>query len=333
MAERRRASRFLLLLAAVLGGGVFPLQGRINAELSEETGDVLFASLISFAAGLLVMVFAVVLSARGRAAWHRVRPALRERTVRWWHLLVGGIGVTIVLGQVLTIGVLGVVVFSVMVIAGQMLGAMAWDHLGLTPAGRRRLSLRRLTAGAVMVLALVLMAVPHVGGTGSGALLVLVLVPLLAGVAGSGQQVVNAVQSAAYRSALPATLINYTAGSALLILLWGGVMLASAFAGGAVSGPELSAVWWHYLGGPLGCIFIGVGAALVVRLGALIVGLGLIAGQLGASLLLDLWWPAPGAAVTVWTVAGVMLAFLATVVAVRERSAGEHPGKKPFTLR
>ena len=45
-------------------------------------------------------------------------------------------------------------------------------------------------------------------------------------------------------------------------------------------GNPLPGEWWYYLGGPMGCVFIGVGALLVRSLGVLVTGLGMISGQL-----------------------------------------------------
>ena len=82
--------------------------------------------------------------------------------------------------------------------------------------------------------------------------------------------------------------MNFIAGAALLWVAW---LIKLAVAG---AGNPLPAQWWYYLGGPLGCIFIGVGALLVRSLGVLVTGLGMIAGQLLGSLGLDLIFPVPG---------------------------------------
>ncbi len=84
----------------------------------------------------------------------------------------------------------------------------------------------------------------------------------------------------------------------------------------AVAGPgnALPDQWWYYLGGPLGCVFIGVGALLVRSLGVLITGLGMIAGQLLGSLALDLVLPVPGSVVALPTVLGTFLTLIAIIL-------------------
>lgn len=319
--------RFALAVVALslLGGAAFPVQGRLNSELAAESGDPVFASLVSFLTGLSVMVLAVFATPHGRRAWSRVAPALRSGQVRWWYLLAGGIGVALVFGQTLTIGITGIAVFSVAVIAGQVLGGVLWDQLGLTPAGKKRLTRNRGVAALLTLVALGLIILPHLttqlaeGGL-SWLWTTAALIPLVGGIAGSGQQVINGRQSAAYRSAFPGTLFNYAAGTVLLCLIYGCLLLIRD------GTPSISPVWWHYLGGPLGCLFIGISALLIARAGALAAGLGVTAGQLVASLVLDLWWPAPGSAVTWFTVVGVGLAFAAVALVVSS-GAKREPGQ------
>ncbi len=65
----------------------------------------------------------------------------------------------------------------------------------------------------------------------------------------------------------------------------------------------------------MGCLFIGLAALLVRSLGVLITGLGMIAGQLVGSLVLDVVIPSPGAVVALPTVLGTVLTLAAIIVA------------------
>ncbi|WP_258933817.1 DMT family transporter [Nesterenkonia pannonica] len=42
-------------------------------------------------------------------------------------------------------------------------------------------------------------------------------------------------------------------------------------------------MWWNYLGGALGLIFVGLGAYLITQVGVLVTAMGMIAGQLVGS--------------------------------------------------
>ena len=125
----------------------------------------------------------------------------------------------------------------------------------------------------------------------------------------SFQQAMNGTATVHYGTPIAATLVNFIAGAALLWAAW---LIKLAVAG---AGNPLPAQWWYYLGGPLGCIFIGIGALLVRSLGVLVTGLGMIAGQLLGSLGLDLILPVPGTVIALPTVLGTVLTLGAIILA------------------
>ena len=125
----------------------------------------------------------------------------------------------------------------------------------------------------------------------------------------SFQQAMNGTATIHYGTPIAATLVNFVAGGLVLCTAYG-IKLAVAGPGNPLPGE-----WWYYLGGPLGCVFIGVGALLVRTLGVLVTGLGMIAGQLLGSLALDLILPTPGTVVAPATVLGTILTLAAIVLA------------------
>ena len=300
-----------LIVLMLVAGMAIPAQGRINAELSDRTGDPFLAAGISFGVGLLLMCVIAFLLPRGRRAMRTVAPAFARGEVRWWYLLAGCVGGYFVLTQTLSIGLLGVAVFTVAVVTGQTVGGLLWDRIGLGPGGRKRLNTFRVAGAIATVLAVLLAVSPQLSGSERGwEWLLLVILPFSGGFLNAGQQALNGRQSAAYGSPIPATLFNFVAGTAVLLAVWLGKVL--------IQGPppgELPTEWWFYLGGPLGCVFIGLGAVLVIRVGVLLAARGMIAGQLTGSLLLDLIVPAPGSVVTLATFLGTALTLVAVVIA------------------
>ena len=295
---------------SLLAGVAIPSQARVNGALGERLGDGLGAALISFVVGLLVMAVISLVLPRGRAGAGQLIPALRERRFPRYYILAGMIGGYFVLSQTLTVAVLGVAVFTVATVAGQTLTGLVVDRLGIGPAGKKALTIMRVV-GAVLTIAAVAWAVSpkfSAGGEPSEWLLP-VLLPLTAGMLMSFQQAMNGTTGMHYGTPITATLVNFISGTVLLAVLWG---IKAAVSG---LGNPLPTEWWLYLGGPLGCVFIGVGALLVRSLGVLLTSLGLIGGQLIGSLLLDLVFPAPGSAVVLETVLGTGLTLLAIVVA------------------
>jgi transporter family-2 protein len=300
---------------AVGAGLAIPVQGRINGALGARLNDSIAASVVSFSTGLVLMILISLALPRGRAGLARILPAVRSRTFPRIYVLAGGIGALFVFAQSFTVGLLGVALFTVATVTGQTLSGLLVDRLGIGPAGKKSVTAIRVI-GCVLTIAAVAWAVsPRFAAPGGGSasgpetLLVPLLLPVLAGFLMSFQQAMNGTATVHYGTPIAATLVNFVAGTAVLWLAWG-VKVTVAGPGNA-----LPADWWYYLGGPMGCVFIGLGALLVRSLGVLVTGLGMIAGQLLGSLGLDLLVPAPGTVVAPATVLGTLLTLAAIILA------------------
>ncbi len=295
---------------AVATGLFIPVQGRINGALGVVLGDGIGAAVVSFSTGLVVMTVISLALPKGRAGLARILPAVRERQFPPFYVMAGCIGAFFVFAQSFTVGLLGVALFTVAAVTGQTLSGLLVDRMGIGPAGKRPITGIRVL-GSVLTVAAVAWAVsPRFSAGESGLqLLVPVMLPLLAGFLMSFQQAMNGTATVHYGTPIAATLVNFIAGGALLWVAW---MIKLAVAG---AGNPLPAQWWYYLGGPLGCIFIGIGALLVRSLGVLVTGLGMIAGQLLGSLGLDLIVPVPGTVIALPTVLGTVLTLGAIVLA------------------
>uniref|UniRef100_UPI003119CB22 DMT family transporter n=2 Tax=Arthrobacter sp. G119Y2 TaxID=3134965 RepID=UPI003119CB22 len=295
---------------AIVAGAAMPVQSRVNGALGTRLDDGLAAALVSFSVGLVVMILISVLLPRGRAGAAQLLPALRERRFPRYYVLAGAIGGYFVLSQTLTVAVLGVAVFTVAAVAGQTLTGLVVDRLGIGPAGKKALTVMRVV-GAVLTIAAVAWAVsPKLAGTSEASdLLLPVLLPLTAGMLMSFQQAMNGTTGMHYGTPITATLVNFIAGTAVLGLMW---LVKVAVSG---VGQPLPGEWYLYLGGPTGCVFIGLSALLVRSLGVLLTSLGMIGGQLIGSLLLDIFLPAPGSVVVAATVLGTLLTLAAIVLA------------------
>jgi transporter family-2 protein len=306
---------------AVASGLAIPVQGRINGALGARLGDGIAAAVVSFSTGLIVMVLVSLLAPRGRAGLARILPALRERRFPPYYALAGGIGAFFVFAQSFTVGLLGIALFTVATVTGQTLSGLLVDRLGIGPAGKKSVTGIRVI-GCILTIAAVSWAVsPRFAGGAAGAgsaaagpadptdLLLPIILPVLAGFLMSFQQAMNGTATVHYGTPIAATLVNFIAGTCVLWVAWS---VKVAFAGPA---NPLPGEWWYSLGGPMGCVFIGLGALLVRSLGVLVTGLGMIAGQLLGSLGLDLLVPTPGTVVEAATVLGTLLTLASIVVA------------------
>lgn len=298
------------LPTAVATGLVIPLQGRINGALGAKLDDGIAAAVVSFTTGLLLISAISLATPKGRAGLQRIIPAVRNRSFPRFYVMAGAIGALFVFAQSFTVALLGVALFTVAAVTGQTLSGLLVDRMGIGPGGKRAITGVRIL-GSVLTVAAVAWAVsPRFSGDTDIASLVLpVLLPLAAGFFMSFQQAMNGTATVHYGTPIAATLVNFIAGSLILWIAW---IMKLAVAG---PGHPLPSEWWYYLGGPMGCLFIGLAALLVRSLGVLITGLGMIAGQLVGSLVLDVVIPSPGAVVALPTVLGTVLTLAAIIVA------------------
>lgn len=301
-----RASVAITVACAVLFGAAIALQTRINGELGRRIGDGYLAAAISFGSGLLILCVAMLLWPAGRRGLARVKYALLRRATPAWYVFGGAAGALIVLSQGLTASVLGVALFTVATVCGQTLSSLLIDRRGLGTMRAKPLTLSRVAGSALALVAVAWAVSAQLRGDIPVWMLVL---PFFAGAGIGWQQAVNGQIRVVADSALTATFVNFVVGTVLLAAAF---LVHAAVVGWPVSVPSEP---WLYVGGVIGVLFIA-GAAIAVRItGVLLLGLGTIAGQLVASLGIDLIAPPAGYAIEWTTIAGTGLTLVAVGVA------------------
>jgi transporter family-2 protein len=301
----RRAGGVVLALFA---GVALAVQSRINGELAVRLDDPIGAATISFGSGLLVLAVLVPLLPVGRAGLRHLRDGLRTDRIRPSQCIGGMCGGFLVATQGLTVPALGVAVYIVAVVAGQSSSSLLVDRAGAGPAGPQPVTPLRL-AGAVLTVCAVLLAVGDRIEHPSA--LALAVLPLLAGIGIAWQQAVNGHVRVVSGSAMVAGLVNFFMGTTVLLVALVVSVALRGFPDHLPAGP-----WWLYAGGMLGIVFIAVGAAVVRYTGVLLLGLGMIAGQVTGALLLDEIVPGDAGRPGWNTVLGTVLTLAAVAVAI-----------------
>lgn len=290
-------------------GALTALQSRINGELATATESGVQAALVSFGSGWIILTVILVASPAVRRGLGDVRRALGDGRLRWWQVIGGLLGGFFVAVQSATVPIIGVAVFTVAVVAGQVSNSIVVDRWGLGPAGRQPVTAARVVSAVLALTAVVIAVSDRLGGTVEGAGLP-VAFALIAGLAIAVQQAINGRVGAAARNAWTAAWLNFTLGTvmlgAVLGLAWG---LTEFDPGEFPTGP-----WWIYLGGAIGVLFIAAAAWVVQRLGVLLFALLTITGQLTGAVLLDVFAPAAGVSIHITLVIGVVLAGAAVAV-------------------
>lgn len=288
---------------AVAIGAMTAIQARVNGVLGVRIDDGIVAGLVSFAAGLVILVVVTVALPTTRAGAARLWRGVRTRQVPVWMLCGGACGALTVSTQGLTAGLLGVSLFSVGVVAGQTVNGLLLDRLGVGPAGVVAVTPGRVLGGAF---ALAAVAISLSGDALTRAPWWLLVLPFAAGVGIAWQSAANGRLAQRVGSPMTATLMSFIGGTAVLIA----ASVVSIAVGGMPK--ALPSEPWLYLGGLLGFAYILLGATIVAHTGVLLMGLGAVLGQLVASIIIDLAWPA-AAGPALWQLIAMIVVSVASV--------------------
>jgi transporter family-2 protein len=136
----------LHLVAALAIGACLALQPPINALMARTLGSPLLAAVVSIAVSLAVVVPVWLTVGQGAGDLAQVR------TLPWWVVLGGVFGVVFVAGSVIVGPTLGLALFFVCVVAGQLLGATVVDHLGAFGVPTKPVNAMKLVGLALVLL-------------------------------------------------------------------------------------------------------------------------------------------------------------------------------------
>jgi transporter family-2 protein len=297
----------------VFSGFMNALQARANGELTRHVGNGVQAAFISFATGLVMLSFVLVIAPSVRAGVARIPAGVKAQDLAWWALPGGLLGGAFIACQSYSTALVGVALFSVGMVAGQTINSLIVDRVGLSPIGKSPITARRV-ASSVLAIAAVVLSVSGASG-GATVSVVALLAAFLGGCLVAVQQALNGRVNVVSRQPIATTWLNFVFGTF-------GLTLGVAF-GVAVSGASLhlptSGPFWMYLGGLFGLIFIVTAAWAVPRYGVLVFALVTIAGQLSAALVLDVLAPVGDNRVKWQLLAGVLVTYLAVGVGAMRR--------------
>jgi transporter family-2 protein len=288
-----------MALAVSVGAGVCgAVQPEVNSVLGIRLGSGLLAALVNFAVALLCAVAVI----SRRPATRRWLLEVRGWPVPAWTRAAGLGGAIVVLSGVTTVEELGVAVFSVAFFAGQLSFGLVVDRIGLSPGGRRPVTLARFAAVVIALVAVVIAQLDRPVGDLEP---ILVAFVVAAGAASALQAAGNGRITVAIGDPVAATTLNVVVGTAALATVTVVTMLA-----GGIDSPDWPTEPWLYVGGALGVTIVLALAAATAAIGVLRTTLAMLAAQLVGAFVVD--WVAGDEAPTV----GVLVAGALMVVAV-----------------
>lgn len=136
---------WIYLCMALAAGAVLPLQAGLNAQLASSAGHALWASCVSFAVGLLLLIVVCMTVRLPRPAWDDLA------SVPFWQWGGGVMGAFFVSAMVMLSPRLGAATMLGMVLVGQMIAAALIDHFGLAGFTPHALSLGRAAGIALLI--------------------------------------------------------------------------------------------------------------------------------------------------------------------------------------
>jgi transporter family-2 protein len=296
----------LATFGAFVSGVLVAVQSRANGGLAAEIGDPFLTAFISFGIGLVIVAVVALAAPSGRQGFGRLARAVRTRSIPWWYLGGGAAGAFFVVSQGLVVGLVGVALFTVGVVAGQAISSLLIDRSGMGTMPAKRPTVLRVIGAALAVVA-VIIAVS--GELRADAPLWILLVPLVAGLVAGWQQAVNGQLREASQSALTATLVSFVVGTAVLVVAVGIHQVVAPVDVTLPTNPVL------YIGGVVGAIFIAMQVVIVRTTGVLVMGLAVLSGQVVAAALFDLLLPVSGKTIGIATLVGAGLTLVAVALA------------------
>ena len=116
----------IALLLALAAGALIALQFGVNAALRGFLGScAFFATFVSYAVGTLASLVCLLVLRPAVPSWSRVA------AVPWWAWIGGAVGVGYVTASMLLAPKLGATGLIVLLVAGQLLASVIFDHYGL----------------------------------------------------------------------------------------------------------------------------------------------------------------------------------------------------------
>ena len=297
-----------LNLLAALSGLLIAMQARANGELSHRMGNSIEAALVSFGSGLLIISLISIFTPAIRNGMKNLKGAVRRKEIPVWTLFAGMLGGSFVAVQTQIVPIIGVAIYSVASIAGQTAASLIVDRIGLTGGGKKHITVRRVAAAGVTVLAVLVSVLDRIEAQNLS--LFAVIFGGFAGAIVGVQRALNGQINESSRQSFATSWLNFIMGTTFLfIFLSIGVLINRTEIVALPSGP-----WWIYTGGIIGVIYIAFTSTIVQHLGVLTFTLISVGGQLVGSLLIDLYSPTQGVQISAYLVTGIVMTYLGVLV-------------------
>lgn len=121
--------RFIYYFLALISGFALTLQVGINGELRSKIGSPILSSLISFAVGTIVLTITFFFTVLSRSS--SPQNFINIKNTSWWMFTGGLLGAFYIFTTIFTSPKIGFANMFSLVICGQIILAVIFDHFGL----------------------------------------------------------------------------------------------------------------------------------------------------------------------------------------------------------
>ncbi|MDR6955697.1 transporter family-2 protein [Ancylobacter sp. 3268] len=136
----------LILYVVVVAAGIaVAFQQVLNANLRADLGSPYWAGFVSYAVGSLAMVAVLLMTGSSMPS-----AAAINRT-SWWSWSGGLFGAMFILAVIFAVPRVGAATTLALIVVGQMVGSLAFDHFGILGLPQQSVSLPRLAGAALLV--------------------------------------------------------------------------------------------------------------------------------------------------------------------------------------
>ena len=291
---------------AIFVGALTAIQSRLNGQLSKEIHNGIAAALISFGTGWIVLLILCFGIKNERIGLHNIWKAVQSGRLRKWEIIGGMGGGFFVATQSITVPKLGVAIFTIATVGGQTVASLLVDKFGISPAGKKQITIPRIFAAIMTLFAVTIAVYPDLSNATIS--IFAIALTLVVGVVISFQQAINGRVNVVATRPLATAFLNFVMGSVVLVV----ALTINLSNGGSIG--HLPSNPWLYIGGPIGVIFISVSAFTVKQMGILNFVLTSVTGQLIGALLLDWLAPAANTSVSSYLVTGVLMTIAAILL-------------------
>ena len=143
-------SQFVLIIFAVLAGAVLPLQAGLNVQLGKSVQQPIFAAFASFLIGSIgLFIYLLILK-------FDFGTMTQAKTVSPWVWIAGILGAFYVAAVIILAPKLGTALTFSLVVAGQMIVSIVFDHFGLFGLPIKAINFQRILGVLLLIAGVIL---------------------------------------------------------------------------------------------------------------------------------------------------------------------------------